>query len=81
MVAVSVLVANVPAVELGQVFDPADPPVTALQETMPVLLEADTDRYGPGITLVIVTSLSVVRTAVTPTAGNAVLQALIAAVS
>jgi hypothetical protein len=45
------LVAKVPAVELGQVLVPADPAVTVPHEKSPVLFDAPTAREGPAATL------------------------------
>jgi hypothetical protein len=77
-VTVLLLVANVPEVKLGHVFVPADPAVTAPHEKRPVLFAAPTARYGPAAALVTVNVLPVLS-AVIPTAGYDVLQALIAA--
>ena len=56
-VVVLLLVANVPEVEVVQVFDPADPPLTLPHEKRPELFDAPTARNGPGIGLVTINVL------------------------
>ena len=75
-VVVLLLVAKVPVVELGQLFVPAELPVT-LPHEKPVRL-SPTERKFPGFVAVTVTVLPPAL-AVTPTAAKDVLQALIAA--